>query len=80
MYDYDGWFIEEELDDEEELDGMAPPEGPNKLLTRLPVLLAQIKAGNNSYKIKKEIRQILYLSYRHIKITKKVYNNLIKSL
>ena len=28
---------------------------PNKLLTRLPILLAQIKAGNNSYKLKNEI-------------------------
>ena len=28
---------------------------PNKLLTRLPILLAQIKAGNNSYKLKSEI-------------------------
>ena len=36
----------------------------NKLLTRLPVLLAQIKAGNNLYKLKKEIRQILYLLYQ----------------
>ena len=46
----------------------------NKLLTSLPVSLAQIKAGNN------EIRQILYLLYQHNKITKKLYNNLIKSL
>ena len=53
---------------------------PNKLLTRLPILLAQIKAGNNSYKLKIEITQILYLLYQHNKITKKVYNNLIKSL
>ena len=44
---------------------------PNKLLTRLPILLAQIKAGNNSYKFKNEIRQILYLLYQHNKITKK---------
>ena len=34
---------------------------PNKLLTRLPVLLAQINAGNNSHKLKNEIKQILYL-------------------
>ena len=45
---------------------------PNKLLTRLPILLAQIKAGNNSYKLKNEINQILYLLYQHYKITKKV--------
>ena len=53
---------------------------PKKLLTRLPILLVQIKAGNNSYKLKNEIRQILYLLYQHNKITKKVDNNLIKSL
>ena len=52
----------------------------NDVLTRLPMLLAQIKAGNSSYKLKNEIRQILYLLYQHNKITKKVYNNLIKSL
>ena len=42
----------------------------NKLLTRLPILLAQIKAGNNSCKLKNEIRQILSLLYQHNKITK----------
>ena len=52
----------------------------NKILTRLPVLLAQIKAGNNSCKLKCEIRQIFYLLYRDNKITKKLYNNLIKLL
>ena len=36
---------------------------PRKLLTRLSVLLLQIKAGNNSYKLNNEIRQILYLLY-----------------
>ena len=53
---------------------------PNKLLTRLQILLSQIKAGNNSYKLKNEIRQILYLLYQYNKMTKKVYNNLTKSL
>ena len=53
---------------------------PNKLLTRLPILLALIKAGNNSYKFKNEVRQMLYLLYSHNKITRKVYKNLIKSL
>ena len=50
---------------------------PVELLTRLPVLLAQIKAGNNS---NNAIRQKLYLLYQHNKVTKNVYNNLIKSL
>ena len=40
---------------------------PNKLLTRVQILLAQIKAGNNSYKLANEIRQILYLLYQHKK-------------
>ena len=44
---------------------------PNKLSIRLPILLAQIKAGNNSNKLKREIRKILYLLYQHNKITKK---------
>ena len=48
---------------------------PDKLLTRLSILLPQIKAGNNWYKLKNEIRQILYLLYQHNKITKKVTTN-----
>ena len=67
---------EEEVKEEKGLEILTP----NKLLTRLPILLAQIKAGNNSNKLKNELRQILYLLYQHHKITKKVYNNLIKSL
>ena len=53
---------------------------PNKLLTRLPILLTQGNAGHDSYKLKNEIRQILYLLYQHNKITKRACNNLIKSL
>ena len=53
---------------------------PNKLLTRLSILLSQIKAASNSNKLKNEIRQILYLLYQHNKTTKKVYINLIKAL
>ena len=56
---------------------------PNKLLTRLRTLLAQlaqIKAGNNSDKLKNEIRQILYLIYQQNKMTKKVYIKSVKSL
>ena len=52
----------------------------NELLTRLLILLAQIKAENNSYKLKNGIREVLYLLYQHNKIIKKVLNNLIKSL
>ena len=52
---------------------------PNNLITRLPILLPQIKSGKNSCKLKNEIRQIMYLLYKHNKI-EKVHNNLIKSL
>ena len=45
---------------------------PEKLLTRIPILLAHIKTGNSSYKLKNEIRQILYLLHQHSKITAKV--------
>ena len=37
----------------------------NKLLIQLPVLLAQIKSGNTSYKLKNEIRKIMYLVSQH---------------
>ena len=49
-----------------------------QMLNRLPTLLAQIQAGNNSKKIKNELRQILYSLYRSKALTKNVYNNLIK--
>ena len=51
-----------------------------QMLNRLPTLLAQIQAGNNSNKLKNEIRQILYSLYRSKALTKTVYNNLIKSI
>ena len=47
------------------------------MLNRLPILLAQIQAGNNSNKLKNEARQILYSLYRSKVPTKIVYNNLI---
>ena len=50
------------------------------MLKRLPILLAQIQAGNNSNKFKNEARQILYLLYRSKVLTKTVYNNLIKAI
>ena len=43
---------------------------PNKLLTRCPVLLAKIKAGNNSYKLKNRIIQIPHLLYQILKYNK----------
>ena len=51
-----------------------------QMLTRLPILLAQIQAGNNCKSLKYELRQILYSLYRSKVLTKTVYNNLIKSI
>ena len=51
-----------------------------QMLNRLPILLAQIQAGNNSNKLKNEIRQILYSLYRSKVLTKTMYHNLIKSI
>ena len=53
---------------------------PNQMLKRLPIALAQAKAGNNSESLLNEIRQIVYSLYRSKEITKKVYNNLINSI
>ena len=51
-----------------------------QMLNRLPILLAQIEAGNNSIKLKNEAKQILYSLYKSKVLTKTVYNNLIKSI
>ena len=51
---------------------------PNQMLSRLPISLAQLKAGNNSEKLKNEIRQILYSLYQSKKLTKNVYKSLVE--
>ena len=53
---------------------------PNQMLKRLPIALAQVKAGNNSESLLNEIRQIFYSLYRSKEVTKKVYNNIINSI
>ena len=49
----------------------------NQMLSRLPISLAQLKAGNNSEKLKNEIRQLLYSLCRSKKLTKQLYEKLI---
>ena len=53
---------------------------PKQMLQRLPIALAQAKAGNNSQNLLNEIRRIIYSLYQSKEITKKVYNDLMKSL
>ena len=48
---------------------------PDQMLSRLPITLAQLKAGNNSQKLKNEIRQLLYFLYRSKKLAKQLYNS-----
>ena len=48
---------------------------PDQMLSRLPVTLAELKAGNNSQKLKNEIRQLLYFLYRSKKLAKQLYNS-----
>ena len=50
---------------------------PNQMLSRLLITLAQLKAGNNSEKLKNEIRQLLYSLYRSKKLTKQLYKSLV---
>ena len=51
-----------------------------QMLQRLPITLAQVKAGSNSENLLNKIRQIIYSLYQSKQIAKKVYNNIIKSI
>ena len=49
---------------------------PDQMFNRLPISLAQLKAGNNSEKITNKITKLLYSLYRSKTLTKTIYNNL----
>ena len=53
---------------------------PKQILQRLPIALAQVKAGNNSESLLTEIRQIVYSLHQSKQITKKVYNSIIQAI
>ena len=53
---------------------------PTQMLQRLPIALAQVKAGNNSESLLNEVRKAVYSFYQSKEITKKVYSNIIKSI
>ena len=77
--------VQKRFSDDYDSDGWSSGSGL-KILTNtqmrnhLPILLAQIQAGNNSKSLKNEVRQILYSLYRSKVLTKTVYNDLIKSI
>ena len=53
---------------------------PNQILSRLPISLAQLKAGNSSEKLKNKIRQLLYSLYRSKKKKKNIYISLVDTV
>ena len=53
---------------------------PKQMLQSLPIALPQVKAGNNSESLLNEIRKIVYSLQQFKQTTKKVYNNIIKSI
>ena len=53
---------------------------PKQILQRLPIAIAQVKAGITSENLLNEIRQITYSSFRAKEITKNVYNNIMNSI
>ena len=53
---------------------------PDQMLSRLPITLAQLKAGNSSENLINELRQLLYFLHRSNKLTKKIYNHLISTI
>ena len=50
---------------------------PDQMFSRLPITLAQLKAGNNSEKLKNEVRQLLYSLYWSKNLTKQLYKSLV---
>ena len=53
---------------------------PTEIIRRLPITLVQLTAGNNSEKLKNEIRRLFYSLYCPKILTKTVYNNLINTI
>ena len=50
------------------------------MLSKLPISLVQLKAGNNSENLKNEIKQLLYSLYKSKKLTKQLYKSLIGNI
>ena len=53
---------------------------PKQMITRLPILLVQLKAGNNSQRLKNAIRQIVHSLYRSKNLSKTIYNSLMNTI
>ena len=77
--DYDSLILEAKSIARQEDEGLKILT-PTQMLKRIPIALAQIKAGNNSKSLLNEIRQIVYSLHRSKEITRKVYNYINKSI
>ena len=53
---------------------------PKQMLSRLPISLAQLEAGNDSEKLKNEIRQLLYSLFRSKRLSKTIYKHLMNAI
>ena len=51
---------------------------PKQMLQIIRKVLAQVKAGNNSENLLNEIRKMVFSLFQSKKITRKVYNSIIK--
>ena len=72
-------LVQEMLDFNQKGQGLKIPT-PQQMLSRLPILLAQLQARNNSQELRNEIRQLLYLLYRSKKLNKTIYNSLMNTI
>ena len=53
---------------------------PDQMISRIPISLAQLKAGSSSERLKNEIKKLLYSLCRSKKLTKKIYSNSINTI
>ena len=79
--------VNQKLDEKSEKEAAQKQKGeglkiltPKQMNTGLPILLAQLKARNNSQKLKNEIRKIVYSLYRSKTLSKAIYNHLISTI
>ena len=53
---------------------------PKQMIVRLPTLLSQLKAGNNTKKLKNEVRQMAYSLYSSKNLSKTAYYHLVNKI
>ena len=53
---------------------------PQQMLSRLPILITQLKTGNNSEKLRNEIRQLLHYLHRSEMLSKTIYKQLMNTI